>query len=534
MKPHSLKTGFLLGILLSIPFIVFIYFADQAAGLPFVPFNLFDFMARVLPGSVVTFGIHLISGVIIRIGFEDVSGASKLAEQIIALLQFAVAAGVWGILLALIGRKKSLWLKKAGLISGLVLAVGFILINIYLGFPSPGMVWSSAWLLVVFSAWGWIFARLLNNISSDVQPKEDVRISRRGFIYLIGLSAVALVTGLSGFIYALQKRASSSIVSASNLFRPEATSGPAASPPRSELTNRIQPAPGTRPEITPHTEFYRIDINTRPPQVNINDWRLTVSGLVETSREFTIEELKTFPSVSQYITLSCISNSIGGSLISTALWTGLRLKDLLEEVGMLPEAIQVYLRATDGFYESVDMKDIQDDRTLLVYEMNGKPLPVEHGFPLRIYIPNRYGIKQPKWITSLEVIDYEGAGYWVDRGWSKEAYVYTSSVIDNVAENQLTQAGKIPTGGIAWSGERGISNVEVQIDDSPWQKAELRKPALSPLTWLQWRYYFKSKPGEHTIRVQAFDENGKLQAVENRNPDVSDANIGFHSRTFEI
>ncbi len=144
------------------------------------------------------------------------------------------------------------------------------------------------------------------------------------------------------------------------------------------------------------------------------------------------------PSVSQYITLSCISNRIGGDLISTALWTGIRLKDLLEEVGLQPEARSLYIEAEDGFYETVIMEDMMDERTLLVYERNGQPLPQEHGFPLRIYIPNRYGMKQPKWIVRIEA-----------------------------------------------------------VADGPWQEAELRIPPLSPLTWVQWRFGGTFPAGDH-------------------------------------
>jgi hypothetical protein len=157
-----------------------------------------------------------------------------------------------------------------------------------------------------------------------------------------------------------------------------------------------------------------------------------------------------------------------------------------------------------------------DPRTLLVYGMNGETLPVEHGFPLRIYRPNRYGMKQPKWITHIEAIDKEGPGYWVERGWSAEAHPQIVSVIDTVAKDQAAD-GKIPVGGIAWAGDRGIQKVEVQVDDGVWDAAILRTPPLSPLTWVQWRYDWPTSPGRHTFRVRATDGTGALQ-IE----DVSD------------
>ena len=216
------------------------------------------------------------------------------------------------------------------------------------------------------------------------------------------------------------------------------------------------------------------------------------------------------PAVTQPITQSCISNPIGGDLISSAYYTGVRLRDVLEELGLQPAATQLALHSADGFYESVEMQDMQDPRVLLVYGMNGTTLPVEHGYPLRIYIPNRYGMKQPKWITSMEAIDHDGSGYWVDRGWSAEARPQVISIIDTVAKDSIAN-GRVPVGGIAWAGDRGIKSVEVQVDDGAWGPANLITPPLGPLTWVQWRYDWPVTPGRHTFRVRATDGKGTLQ-----------------------
>ena len=175
-----------------------------------------------------------------------------------------------------------------------------------------------------------------------------------------------------------------------------------------------------------------------------------------------------------------------------------------------------------------------DERTLLVYEMNGEPLPVKHGYPLRIYIPNHYGMKQPKWIKRMEAIDHHGPGYWVDRGWSETAIPQTTSVIDTVAvDDENPETGVIPVGGIAYSGARGISKVEVQVDEGPWQEVELRSPALSPLTWVQWRYLWKSQPGRHTFKVRAYDGTGQLQETQPSPPHPNGA-TGIDSKTENI
>jgi DMSO/TMAO reductase YedYZ molybdopterin-dependent catalytic subunit len=208
--------------------------------------------------------------------------------------------------------------------------------------------------------------------------------------------------------------------------------------------------------------------------------------------------------------------------------------DLLAKAGLKPGAQEVYIEAEDGFYESVSMQDMMDARTLLVYEMNDEPLPVEHGFPLRIYIPNRFGMKQPKWIVHMEVIGEEGAGYWVDRGWSEEAIVRTTSVIDNVAVGAVNdETDTVPIGGIAWAGARGISKVEVQVDDSSWMEAELREPPLSPLTWVQWRHDWPAASGSHVARVRAYDGNGDLQVLNEQGSAPAGA-TGVHTFPFEI
>jgi DMSO/TMAO reductase YedYZ molybdopterin-dependent catalytic subunit len=298
------------------------------------------------------------------------------------------------------------------------------------------------------------------------------------------------------------------------------------------LAERIEPVPGTRPEVTPARDFYRIDINVRTPSVDGGSWQLEIDGLVDQPATLTLEDIRARPAVSQYITLSCISNRIGGDLISTALWTGVRLKDLLDEVGLQPEAEALYIEAEDGFYETVIMDDIMDERTLLVYQMDGQPLPKEHGFPLRIYIPNRYGMKQPKWIVRMEAVAREPLGYWVERGWSETAVMHTTSAID-VVTVESSSNGQSLMGGIAHAGERGISKAEIQVDDGPWREAELRIPPLSPLTWVQWRFEATFPPGQHVARVRAYDGDGELQILE-ASSSHPDGATGIHSFEFRV
>jgi hypothetical protein len=171
---------------------------------------------------------------------------------------------------------------------------------------------------------------------------------------------------------------------------------------------------------------------------------------------------------------------------------------------------------------------------MLVYAMNGEPLPTEHGFPLRIYIPDRHGMKQPKWITRLQLTDEDGRGYWVARGWSKDAIVKTTSVIDTVgASMMLGTANVVPIGGMAYAGARGISKVEVQVDDAAWAEATLIAPPLSPLTWVLWRFDWAYQPGRHTFCVRAYDGTGALQPIVERGPHPDGAS-GIHSLTMTV
>jgi DMSO/TMAO reductase YedYZ molybdopterin-dependent catalytic subunit len=263
-----------------------------------------------------------------------------------------------------------------------------------------------------------------------------------------------------------------------------------------------------------------VDINAVPPQVDGNSWRLNLTGLVKNPISLTLDEIWARPSITQAVTLSCISNLVGGDLISSNYWTGIRFKDILTEAGVQPGAQEIAITAADGFYEGLSLEEAMDERTLLVYAMNGDPLTAGHGFPLRLYVPGHYGMKLPKWITQMEVVDHSTSGFWVDRGWSATAVPQTTSVVDTdgFEQSNLQETDIVPLGGIAWAGARGISKVEVQIDDQPWVTADLRNPAVSPLTWVQWRYNWNATTGTHNVQVRATDGTGALQDLTSRDP----------------
>ena len=531
----SIGLGCLLGLLSSIAVIGATYVVDQLTGLGFPPFALFDFVSRILPGALITAIIDWMVGTIAALNLGPTADVAKLSEQALALIQFmvigAVLGGFLGALRNRINRSR-MWL--VGLAIGLLLAALFGGIQARVGLQNASLGASFLWLVLVFGGWGLTLGWMLG---ATVRTREtqlyENGLSRREVLAIGGATLVAAIVSLLGLEYIVSAQESSQAAQPPPTPASPLTAGGVSTAPTDEsLANRIAPAPGTRSEVTPNDDFYRIDINTRPPSISQGDWRLEIAGLVDNPMSLTLEQIRQRPSVSQYVTLSCISNRIGGDLISTALWTGIRLKDLLDEVGLHDNVKALAIEARDGFYETVVMDDMMDERTLLVYEMNGEPLPEEHGFPLRIYIPNRYGMKQPKWITKITAVAEDAGGYWVIRGWSPTAIMRTTSVID-AASAETDGAGRTVMGGIAHAGDRGISRVEVQVDEGSWEQAILRVPPLSSLTWVQWRFEGTYDPGDHVARVRAYDGSGELQIVEESPPHPNGA-TGIDTFSFEV
>jgi DMSO/TMAO reductase YedYZ molybdopterin-dependent catalytic subunit len=560
------------GGLTSLAVIGLAYLGEQFAGLPFFPFDVFDWLARVLPGDLVTLGIDSIVGVIFALNLGGTSETAKTIEQIMAIGQIVGGGVVLGLVVAWLLRATTWTGWQAGTLVGMALLLLTLFIEFDLGIRGDPAL-AVVWLGLLILGWGALVGNLLDR-RATAPAAEEADAGRRAALLKIagGSAAVALGAWGLGRLLASQTQSTGAGQPLANLtaatpepnvtqLPPTAAPEPGATPtaqatassgataaaeaaqaaspaaaatPAATATmrDRVPPAPGTRSELTDNENFYRIDINTRPQVVDGDSWVLEVEGLFDNPRPLTLADLMAYPPVTQPITLSCISNPVAGDLIGTSNWTGARLRDVLKDLGLRSEAKELYIEAADGFYESVAMEDLMDPRTLLVYGMNGETLPVEHGFPLRIYIPNRYGMKQPKWITRIEAIDEEGAGYWVDRGWSAEARPQIVSVIDRAAVDQAVD-GRVPVGGIAWAGDRGIQKVEVQVDGGEWVEAVLRTPPLSSLTWVQWRYDWPASAGRHRLRVRATDGTGALQIEEVA--DVRpDGATGYHQVAVDV
>jgi DMSO/TMAO reductase YedYZ molybdopterin-dependent catalytic subunit len=529
----GILTGALAGAMLTAALLAIFYLTWRLAGLPFVAFDIFDWMARTLPGSVITFGIDTMVRVIRALGLGSTAEAAKTAEQAMAMAGMFITGVIAGAVVFAVARA---WRRGRavllGLIAGAVWGFPALLISRGVGqTAATGPLINAVWILGAFLLWGaalgWAYRRLSAGEASADEASVE-RLNRRQFLLKLG-GATAVITVAGAAVGNLvggrrEREVEGELWSASHAL-PNADAAPA-------------PAPGTRPEFTPLKDHYRIDINTVPPTINEADWRLRVGGLVESPLALTLDDLRNkYPPLDQFITLACISNPVAGDLTSTQRWTGVSLQRLLPDLRLRPAATHLKLSSADGFFEIVPLETIRaDERVMLTYAWDGVPLPEKHGFPLRVYIPNLYGMKQPKWITSVEVIDRWEPGYWVGRGWDREARMKATSVIDTVAvDMMIAQADErtlIPVGGIAHAGARGVSKVEVQVDGGEWREARLREP-LSGLTWVVWRYDWPFQPGSHTFTVRCYDGDGASQVAEESAPHPDGAS-GLHGKSIRL
>ena len=294
-------------------------------------------------------------------------------------------------------------------------------------------------------------------------------------------------------------------------------------------------APFTRSVITANEDFYTINTESRAPVIEATDWSLLVTGLVENELELSYDQLLDMDSLEYHGTLQCISNEVGGDLISTTLWQGIPMRSVLERAVPTSGAVDVVLVAIGGYSDSITFTKAMEDETLLAYSMNGSPLPAAHGFPIRAYIPNIYGMKNVKWLREIKLVDSDYQGYWQRRGWSDDATIKTTSAIDmpNRSNSGRFDSGSLEVGGIAFAGNRGIGQVEYQVDaDGLWLPAALEQP-LSPTTWIRWKAGLDLEPGRHELEVRAVDEHGGAQE-ETETATHPDGAGGYHRVAIRI
>jgi DMSO/TMAO reductase YedYZ molybdopterin-dependent catalytic subunit len=293
--------------------------------------------------------------------------------------------------------------------------------------------------------------------------------------------------------------------------------------------------PGMPKLITPASSFYLIDTALSSPRIDVNDWKLSVKGAVDNPVEFSYKDLLGMSTREADITLSCVSNTVGGGLVSNGRWTGVLLSDVLAEAGMSRDKIttssrQLVGRSVDGFTTGFKTDIALDGRNALVaFGLNGSELPVKHGYPVRLVIPGLYGyISATKWLTEIELTNWNFDAYWIQRTWSKEGPIKTQSRIDTISAGDNLSSGKNPIGGIAWAPHRGIEKVEVSTDGGEtWNTASLAKQ-LAEDSWRQYVYDWEARPGDYTIQVRATDGNGETQTATEAPPHPSGA-TGYHT-----
>jgi DMSO/TMAO reductase YedYZ molybdopterin-dependent catalytic subunit len=354
--------------------------------------------------------------------------------------------------------------------------------------------------------------------------------TRREFLLRTGgvLAALAVVGAGAGALGRTIRSRFSAAESRSNVALPRATNSPPATPPGVSVG-----VDGVAPFVTPNADFYRIDTALTVPQLPTEDYELRIIGMVDRELRFSFDDLLNRDVVEHDITLTCVSNTIGGELIGNARWTGVRLDDLLAEAGVRSGATQVVGRSIDGYTCGFPIEAATDGRNALVaFGMNGEPLPLEHGFPVRLIVPGLYGyISATKWLTEIELTTFEEfEQYWVGRGYADHAPIKLMSRIDSVdglGTLIRDSDGMAAIGGVAWAQTRGIGHVEVQLDDGPWQPCELGA-ALNDDTWRQWAFRWSpAATGRTSIRCRATDGDGVIQTAERSEP-LPDGASGHH------
>jgi len=498
------RAGFISGLAAGILSTTALYLGWFTGGIPVVAIALWERQQRLIPLELFSFlivrlkfaakplafwgmmvGLVLLQGLL---GWLSVRWASRpLVRGIIAwaLFLFVTALPAWGPATAQLGARAA---AEGAAVGPWVVPLAIVLYGLLFAIPFSILMW------------------MLSRRSTRSRPTGGMTrrdVLSRGLVLVLaaaaGTSVMRLVTGTLAKVSAAAQSAFAKVK-------------------------------GLPPEITPNEQFYVVSKNPPgfDPVVDVNKWSLQVDGLVGRPVRFTYSDLKAMPSVEQLQTLECISNEVGGDLISNARWRGVRMREVLMRAGGPgPKAVKVAFRCADGYSESIPIGEAMNATTLLVYEMNGEALPTNHGFPLRLLIPGLFGMKNPKWITRLEVVDYDFQGYWQASGWSDEAVVKTMSRFDTTSRTH--SIGEVGLGGVAYGGDRGIKDVEYSTDGGKtWQKAEI-KPALGPFTWVLWAAVWTPKtPGEYTLKVRAKDGSGVLQIARDE-PTLPDGASGHHT-----
>lgn len=501
---HVMTTGALAGTV-AMAFALLVTFLLSRAGLPYPPVALGQAIIEALPGWISVPLIELLGfwaqrllvlGVLALYLVAGVAtGAVAAAPLVPTRVVVAIAAAPWALTVIL-----------AELLAGAKIDLG------------ADLVASSVGAAAFFGAAGWLLA-------ADRVATAATLGRRRAFFTAVGAAAAVAVasTFIGGAARAARAKAEPVALAVRRLrTREEVVPGDASFDAVSRLT----------PRLTRNEDHYTIDTALIKPRVDAKTWTLEIGGAVERPYRISYEELLDLEAVERPHTLECISNEIGGDLISTAVWTGVPMADLLARAVPKGSAYDVVMTSVDGYTDSIRIAKALDPDTLVAYLMNGVTLPEEHGYPTRALIPGIYGMKNVKWLQRIDVADFDYQGYWMERGWSDVAAYHTHVRIDTPVRVETpgsVRGGSVAIAGIAFAGQRGIAKVEVSTDgERTWGEATL-EPAPGRHTWRRWRFDWKpGATGRYRIVARATDGQGSLQTPVQR-PPFPDGSSGYHA-----
>ena len=467
--------------------------------------------------AIATFGTHDKQALLLGMGaaiavFAIAVGVLSRRRRMVGIVGL-VSFGALGAFAAASGRTGGLMAAIPSVVAALVAIVALLAIMRAAG-PDPVAGPPAG---IVDPVWD----RIAREIADDQPGAGDAVLGRRGFL---ALGAVATATmAMGGSARLLQQRTADRVKRAVRTL-PRAGRLLKAISPTAEVTELAS----VTPFITPNKDFYRIDTALVVPKIDTANWTLTVKGMVTQERTYTYDDLLAMDLVEQDITLTCVSNEVGGILMGNARWLGIPLAVLLADAGADPAATQIVGRSVDDWSAGFPTAALTRSKALVAIGMNGEPLPFAHGYPARLVVPGIYGYASAtKWLQTIELTTLEAVdGYWVPRGYSKQAPIKMGSRIDVPRGLTTVPAGKTAVAGIAWSQTVGISRVEVKVDNSQWEAATLADE-VDIDTWRQWKYEWDATVGQHEITVRAFDANGKLQE-EQRVAPLPNGATGWH------
>jgi len=481
-------------------------FLLSMAGMPFVVDSLGQAFIDVLPGWI---SIPLI---------EALHQWAKILLVVGLVALFLIDGAATGLLAASPKRRTALVVGVGLLpwVAGFVFARLFSPQRIE---PVTSLIDAAVGAAVFLAALAFILPSALERPASTGPASPGRRRALLGTAAVAG--AIAIVSLPLSRIAAVGSGGLGNITTAARRLRTRADIPPA--------DPTVDALPGITPRITANEDHYTVDTTLVKPRVLIDEWRIDIKGLVQSPFSLTYDQLLDLEAVEQIHTLECISNYVGGDLISTALWTGVPLRDLLDRAQVQTGAYDVVFTSVDGYTDSIPIAKAMEDRTLVAYLMNGKTLPQDHGYPARMLVPNIYGMKNVKWIRTIEVVNYDFIGYWQQQGWSDSANVNTNARIDLPGRSVRWTGGTVPVGGIAYAGARGISKVEVSSDGGKsWGQATLEVP-MGPLSWRRWSYdWTPNSAGPAKLIVRATDGTANTETPIARSP-YPDGATGYDS-----